>query len=87
MAVRRLVPILSGRLSVGCALKDYQEQVCLRSNDAERSRISAILCTADDAARRPVSVSSVASQRFEARYVRGPQSSETEVLGTANIDL
>lgn len=34
-----------------------------------------------------VDVSSVASQHFDARYVRGPQSSEAEVLGTANIDL
>ena len=35
-----------------------------------------------------VDVSSVAyGKHFDARYVRDPQSSETEVLGTANIDL
>jgi hypothetical protein len=35
-----------------------------------------------------VDVSSVADgKHFDARYVRDPQSSETEVLGTANIDL
>ena len=93
VAVRRLVITVPGRLSAGCGLWDGEQHNRLRSNDAECLRI---LATQPTTAKDKDCSSCLYGSRRElwrafvqvhARYVRGPQSSATEVLGTTNVDL